>query len=64
MITKRKVLEGFTDKDLYPYAKYYLGDIKKRYDNFWDQHFSTVGLIALALYVAAGRLFARLPVQR
>ena len=26
--------------------------------------FSTVGLIALALYVAAGRLFARLPVQR
>jgi ribonucleoside-triphosphate reductase len=27
---KRKVLESFTDKDLYPYTKFYLRDIKSR----------------------------------
>ena len=43
--TKRKVLEGFTDKDLYPYMKYYLSDVKERYGNYFQNHFSTIGLV-------------------
>lgn len=45
--TKRKVLEGFTDKNLYPYTKFYLRDVKKRYGSYWDNHFSTLGVIGL-----------------
>jgi len=44
---KRKVLENFTDKDLYPYTKYYLRDIKARHGAFWTNHFSTIGLIGM-----------------
>ena len=44
---KRKVLENFTDKDLYPYTKYYLRDIKARNGAFWVNHFSTIGLIGM-----------------
>jgi anaerobic ribonucleoside-triphosphate reductase len=43
--TKRKVLEQFTAKGLYPYTSFYLRDVKKRFDNFWENHFSTIGLI-------------------
>ena len=45
--TKRKVLEQFTDKNLYPYTKYYLRAVKTRYDRYWFNHFSTVGLIGM-----------------
>jgi ribonucleoside-triphosphate reductase len=41
---KRKVLETLTEQGLYPYAKFYLRDIKKRFDNFWQNHFNTIGL--------------------
>jgi len=44
---KRKVLEKFTDKDLYPYTKYYLRDVKKRFDEYWKNHFSTIGLVGM-----------------
>jgi len=44
---KRKVLEQFTDKNLYPYAKFYLRDIKKRHGVYWKNHFSTIGLIGM-----------------
>lgn len=44
---KRKVLENFTDRCLYPYAKHYLEDIKKRTGTYWNNHFSTIGLIGL-----------------
>lgn len=44
---KRKILEKFTDKDLYPYTKFYLRDIKARFDVYWKNHFSTIGLIGL-----------------
>ena len=43
--TKRKVLEQFTSKGLYPYTSFYLRDVKKRFDTFWENHFSTIGLI-------------------
>jgi ribonucleoside-triphosphate reductase len=42
---KRDVLESFTDKGLYPYARFYLRDVKLRFDRYWDNHFSTIGLI-------------------
>jgi len=44
---KRKVLEKLTEKNLYPYAKYYLRNIKKRYDSYWKNHFSTIGLVGM-----------------
>jgi len=45
--TKRKVLEGFTDKNLYPYTKFYLRDVKQRHGSYWHNHFSTIGLIGM-----------------
>jgi len=44
---KRKVLENLTEKDLYPYTKFYLRDIKSRYGVFWKNHFSTIGLVGM-----------------
>jgi len=44
---KRKVLEKFTDGELYPYTKYYLRDIKKRFNEYWKNHFSTIGLLGM-----------------
>jgi ribonucleoside-triphosphate reductase len=44
---KRKVLESFTDDNLYPYSKYYLGDVKLRDGKFWSNHFSTIGLVGM-----------------
>src|SRR6056297_1145598 len=41
---KRKVLETLTDQGLYPYAKFYLRDIKKRFDQYWKNHFNSIGL--------------------
>ena len=45
--TKRKVLEGFTDNNLYPYTKFYLRDVKQRYNRYWENHFSTIGLVGM-----------------
>ncbi|MDP2717999.1 MAG: anaerobic ribonucleoside-triphosphate reductase, partial [Candidatus Micrarchaeota archaeon] len=45
--TKRKVLEEFTDRGLYPYSKYYLRDIKTAFGAYWKNHFATIGLIGL-----------------
>jgi len=45
--TKRKVLEKLTDANLYPYIKFYLRNIKKRFDEYWKNHFSTIGLIGM-----------------
>ena len=45
--TKRKVLEKFTDGNLYPYTKYYLRNVKERFGEFWKNHFSTIGLVGM-----------------
>jgi ribonucleoside-triphosphate reductase len=42
---KRKLLERLTDANLYPYTKFYLRDIKAAYGNYWENHFSTIGLL-------------------
>ncbi|RKY56580.1 MAG: ribonucleoside triphosphate reductase, partial [Candidatus Neomarinimicrobiota bacterium] len=44
---KRKVLEKFTEEDLYPYTKYYLKNVKERFGEYWKNHFSTIGLIGM-----------------
>ena len=44
---KRKLLENLTDKELYPYTKFYLRDIKSRFGVYWKNHFSTIGLIGM-----------------
>jgi ribonucleoside-triphosphate reductase len=44
---KRKVLEQFTDKNLYPYSRFYLRDVKQRSGLYWKNHFSTVGIIGM-----------------
>jgi len=45
--TKREVLEKLTDGGLYPYAKHYLSNIKERFGGYWNNHFSTIGLIGM-----------------
>ena len=44
---KRKALDDFTEKGLYPYSKYYLSGIKKMRGSYWGNHFSTIGLIGM-----------------
>lgn len=45
--TKRKVLEKFTDGNLYPYTKYYLRNVHERFKEYWKNHFSTIGLVGM-----------------
>jgi len=47
LIIKRKVLEQFTDKNLYPYSKFYLREIKNASGIYWKNHFSTIGIIGM-----------------
>lgn len=44
---KREVIEEYTDKNLYPYTKFYLRDIKARHGVYWKNHFSTIGLVGM-----------------
>lgn len=44
---KRKVVERFTEKGLYPYSKFYLRGNKERLGSYWGGHFSTIGLNGL-----------------
>jgi ribonucleoside-triphosphate reductase len=44
---KRKVLERFTEKGLYPYSRFYLRFVKEAYSSYWKNHFSTIGLIGM-----------------
>ncbi len=45
--TKRKIIDSFTRKGLYPYARFYLGSIYKRRGEYWSNHFSTIGIIGM-----------------
>ncbi|NIA28301.1 MAG: ribonucleoside triphosphate reductase [Actinobacteria bacterium] len=44
---KRKVLEKLTDKNLYPYTRYYLRHVKQRHGQYWHNHFSTIGVVGM-----------------
>ena len=47
LVIKRKVLETFTEKNLYPYSKFYLREVKGATGLYWRNHFSTVGIIGM-----------------
>ncbi|MEJ2201982.1 MAG: ribonucleoside triphosphate reductase [Desulfuromonadaceae bacterium] len=47
LMLKRKQLERFTEAGLYPYSRFYLSGIQERSGHFWDNHFSTIGLIGM-----------------
>lgn len=44
---KRKVLEGMTENNLYPYTKFYLRKIKETFNCYWKNHFSTIGITGM-----------------
>ncbi len=44
---KRKMLERFTENNLYPYSKFYLSAVEKRFGEYWKNHFSTIGLVGM-----------------
>ena len=44
---KRKALEAFTANGLYPYSRRYLRHVKEGYDEYWKNHFSTIGLVGI-----------------
>jgi ribonucleoside-triphosphate reductase len=41
---KRKTIENYTEKGLYPYSKYYLRHVYQRFNCYWKNHFSTIGI--------------------
>lgn len=45
--TKRKALENYIEKGLYPYSKYYLQGVKKMRGTYYANHFSTIGLVGM-----------------
>lgn len=44
---KRKVLEQLTNRNLYPYTRFYLRNIKETYHTYWKNHFSTIGVLGM-----------------
>ncbi|MDD3386579.1 MAG: ribonucleoside triphosphate reductase [Candidatus Pacebacteria bacterium] len=44
---KRKTIEEFTSKGLYPYSKYYLSGVKKSKGQYFANHFSTIGICGM-----------------
>jgi ribonucleoside-triphosphate reductase len=44
---KRKVLERLTSSGLYPYTSHYLRHMKERFNEYWKNHFSTIGLVGM-----------------
>ncbi len=44
---KRKVLERLTDSGLYPYTRFYLRGMKEQFDEYWENHYSTIGIIGM-----------------
>ncbi|RXK86977.1 ribonucleoside triphosphate reductase [Filimonas effusa] len=44
---KRKLVERFTEQGLYPYSKFYLRNLYQRDGKYWDNHFSTIGLVGM-----------------
>jgi len=44
---KRKALDNFMEKGLYPYSRHYLEDMKKMRNTYFGNHFSTIGIIGM-----------------
>ncbi len=44
LVIKREAIEYTTERGLYPYCRYYLSGIKKRFGKYWSNHFNTIGV--------------------
>ena len=44
---KRKAIESFTERGLYPYSKFYLRNVYARFNQYWKNHFSTIGILGM-----------------
>lgn len=44
---KRKIVEHQTEFGLYPYSSHYLRKVKERTDEYWHNHFSTIGVVGM-----------------
>ncbi len=44
---KRKALENFIEKGLYPYSRFYLQGVKQMRGVYYANHFSTIGLVGM-----------------
>ncbi len=44
---KRKAVNNFMEKGLYPYSQHYLSAVKKMRGSYFGNHFSTIGLIGM-----------------
>jgi len=44
---KRKTIENYSEKGLYPYSKYYLAGVKKARGQYFANHFATIGIIGM-----------------
>lgn len=47
LLIKRNVIEKLTDYGLYPRSKIYLGKIKERFNEYWANHFNTIGIVGM-----------------
>jgi ribonucleoside-triphosphate reductase (formate) len=44
---KRKVIENLTERGLFPYSKFYLRNLFKKENQYWKNHFSTIGIVGM-----------------
>ena len=44
---KRKALDNFMEKGLYPYSRHYLEEMKKMRNTYFGNHFSTIGIMGM-----------------
>ena len=44
---KRKTIENFIEKGLYPYSRFYLSSVKQIREQYYANHFATIGLVGM-----------------
>ncbi len=44
---KRKALDNFMEKGLYPYSRFYLQDVKTLRNSYFGNHFATIGIMGM-----------------
>ena len=47
LLIKRNILEKLMEMGLYPYSRFYLGNVKERFNDYWHNHFNTIGLVGM-----------------
>lgn len=47
LMIKRESIEKYMEMGLYPYSKFYLADVKKRFKEYFKNHFNTIGILGL-----------------